>query len=228
MWGLTGRDAATRLGADGPRSACVFQSEGRRGQWLGSVAGDVIRPGLDVEAYGPYVGDLASVVVMGHLQIELPLRSGYDALERIAAGLPLDLVGFNPSLNLDRLRASRHAWLDAHRRHRVYLNTSISPFGDAANLAVLEAMASGAPVVSLADPESPVEHGVTGFVAEDPASLRLHLLELLEDRDLAARLGEAARRRIARDYGVPRFHRQWSALLRSLTDSASNLTQISA
>ncbi len=228
MFGVSPREAATIIDPGGSATICVFDSEGRRAQWQECAPGDVIRPGLDVADFGPYTGDLASVLVMGHLQIELPLLSGYDALERVTAGLPLDLLGFNPALGRDRQLLSRRARVEAYRRHRLYLNTSIAPFGDAANLAVLEAMASGAPVVSRTDPASPVDHGVTGFVGDDPAGLRLHVLELLEDRDLAARLGQAARGRIERDYPAGQFQTRWQSLLGHLIDSSGQLTQISA
>jgi starch synthase len=66
-------------------------------------------------------------------------------------------------------------------------------------LAVLEAMASGTPVVCSRVGGVPeiVEDGVTGFLVEpgDVGELRERLHELLGDRALAARMGAAARER---------------------------------
>lgn len=64
-------------------------------------------------------------------------------------------------------------------------------------LVVLEAMASGTPVVASAvgGVAEIVEHGRTGFLVEpgNTAALRERLEELLRDRKLAARMGAAAR-----------------------------------
>ena len=66
---------------------------------------------------------------------------------------------------------------------------------------MLEAMATGMPVVTLPNPTSPIEDGVNGFVSDDPARLRDGVMELLEDGRKAALLGTAAGRQ--RSNGFP-------------------------
>jgi glycosyltransferase involved in cell wall biosynthesis len=66
-------------------------------------------------------------------------------------------------------------------------------------LAILEYMAGGAPIVATAVGGVPelIEDGVHGLLVgpEDPAALAAGMQRLLEDRELAARLGAAAKER---------------------------------
>jgi hypothetical protein len=232
-FGISAALAAGAIEPTRPDTACVFDSYQQRRSWAeAGLDGEVITPGVDVEAYGLNEGANTQMLTIGGLQAELPLLSGFDTLERLAAGLPLTVLGFNPALGLNRPLLPRRERLDALRTHRLYLNTSVGPLGDGANLFVLEAMASGTPVVTMIDPASPVTHGVHGFVHSDPASLRPHILELLEDGELALKLGRAAREMVRRDYPVSRFISRWDALLTRLTDASSSrnteLRQISA
>jgi glycosyltransferase involved in cell wall biosynthesis len=79
-----------------------------------------------------------------------------------------------------------------------------SVWQDAFPLAVLEAMARGKPVIASRVGGIPemIEHGVHGLLVPpaDEASLSAAIREVLADRDLAARLGEAARRRVAEQF----------------------------
>jgi glycosyltransferase involved in cell wall biosynthesis len=80
--------------------------------------------------------------------------------------------------------------------------------GDSEGLGIvnLEAQAVGVPVVGTRHggiPEA-VEDGVTGLLAEerDPAGLARHILTLLSDAPLRAKMGQAARARIIRDFDL--------------------------
>ena len=102
---------------------------------------------------------------------------------------------------------------EAYRRHRVYVNTTIAPYEDGYALPMLEAMASGMPVVSTGSATSPIEHGINGLAERDLARLRVHVLQLLEDPAFAARLGRAARETIAASFPLTPFLTRWRALL---------------
>lgn len=67
---------------------------------------------------------------------------------------------------------------------------------------IVEAMAHGVPVVALrATAEgSPIEHGVSGFVADNAEEFARYVLRLWRDRVFCAKLGSAARARIAAEY----------------------------
>jgi len=90
-------------------------------------------------------------------------------------------------------------------RAHVFVNpTPAEAFG----LATAEAMGHGLPVVAHASGAGVelVEHGVTGFLvrAADPAELADAIAQLAGDRALAARMGEAGRRRALVRFGAER------------------------
>ena len=67
---------------------------------------------------------------------------------------------------------------------------------------VIEAMAHGVPVIALrnAGQEIPIEHGETGFIAENALEFADYMLRLHSDRPLCRKMGEAARETIARRF----------------------------
>jgi glycosyltransferase involved in cell wall biosynthesis len=69
---------------------------------------------------------------------------------------------------------------------------------------LLEAAASGKPLVGSNVGGIPdyIDHGETGFLfeKENPTDLAAKLLEILGDRNLAARMGQAARARVEREF----------------------------
>ena len=88
------------------------------------------------------------------------------------------------------------------------------------SLALLEAMAAGKPVVATAVSGSieVVEDGVTGVLVppNDPEALARGLIHVLGSPDVARRLGEAGRRRVAQRYTLPTVARAYEALYERL------------
>jgi glycosyltransferase involved in cell wall biosynthesis len=91
------------------------------------------------------------------------------------------------------------------------------PFG----LVFAEAMAMKRPVVGLDSGGAPeiVDHGGSGFLAPrgDVDALAAHLLTLLRDPALRARMGEHGRRRVEESFAPRRFARDAEALYDQLT-----------
>ena len=67
---------------------------------------------------------------------------------------------------------------------------------------VIEAMAHGLPVIAMRSTgqEIPIEHGETGFIAEDAAEFADYILRLHSDRALCHKMGQAARNAIAQHF----------------------------
>ncbi len=98
--------------------------------------------------------------------------------------------------------------IEEMRRCRVYYHDGENEY----TVALLEAMMVGAPIVTCSMPwvERHVQHGVNGFVSDDPARLREYLRLLLYDADLAARMGAESRRIALTRYDEDRWIREWN------------------
>lgn len=165
----------------------------------------VVHNSADPHEYLPWVGDVAcGLRVANHVTSKRAFLA-WDFHEEAMRGLPLRIVGHNPELSgvtaaddwghLKRMLAS----------HRFLVHTADPRYEDGFNMAVLEAMAAGMPVLTNRHPTSIVEHGVTGFIADTPAEMRAHAERLLVDDALARELGENGRRHIERHFSPDRF-----------------------
>jgi len=101
-----------------------------------------------------------------------------------------------------------HDWTELKQilsRHRFFVHTADPNLEDGYNMATLEAMAAGLPVVGNQHPSSPVEHGISGFLSNDPAELHGYAMRLLDDQNLAARMGRAAQKAITEKFAPATF-----------------------
>ncbi|MEW6320988.1 MAG: glycosyltransferase [Acidobacteriota bacterium] len=206
------RAEVVRLIAGAPtRVVCI--SETKRADWdLDAV---VIPPGIDLDDYSGYEGSLARVLRVGNFMKARDLMLGYRDQLAILDGRPSTLLGLNDPEDGAEVRFSR-SWDDlkaCFRSHRVFLNTTVEGFEDGYNLSMLEAMATGMPVVSTANATSPLTDGVDGFVSDDRAYLARRLADLLEDEALARRLGARARETVAATFAMSDFVERWNRVL---------------
>jgi glycosyltransferase involved in cell wall biosynthesis len=160
---------------------------------LGAPEARVVPGGVEIPDTVDEPQDPPHVLFVGRLSEE----KGIDELLEATAGLPRVVVGDGPLR--DRVPdavgfvAPRELGPHFERAAVVACPSRREGYGVVAR----EAMAHGRPVVAtavggLADA---VEDGVTGLLvpSRDPAALRAALVRLLEDAELRARLGTAAR-----------------------------------
>jgi len=174
---------------------------------------DVVAVGIDPGAYPPYSGQQACGLRICNF-IESRRRIWlWDFHARAFEGIPVRLVGHNPNMagvaaceSWDHLKALLQS-------HRFYIHTADPQLEDGFNMASLEAMAAGMPVLGNIHPSSPIQHGVSGFLSNDPDELRHYAEMLLHDRDLAVKMGREARRTVAERFSVSEFK---EAFLRSI------------
>ena len=95
----------------------------------------------------------------------------------------------------------------------IFVNSSVL---DNQPVSVLEAFASGLPVVSTGtgDISAMVRDGETGLIVppQDPAAMAKAVTTLLEDQDRALRMARRARQEIERKYTWPRVCKEWAAV----------------
>jgi glycosyltransferase involved in cell wall biosynthesis len=170
---------------------------------------DIVPLSADPSQYLTWKGDLArGLRIANHIQRRPGIllwefhKKAFDGLPVTLVGRNEDMAGVYPSECWEELKST-------FSRHRFYIHTADPRLEDGYNMAMLEAMAAGLPVLGNYHPTSPVEHGVSGFLSDDPAELRACALRLLADRDLSARMGHAARETIAKRFSAARFRQDF-------------------
>lgn len=199
----------------------VAISEMKRASW--GLDGDVIPPGIDprdFEAAPAYTGDIPAGLTVANLLRERGHMLGAAELEAGLAGLRWTVLGTNPALSAAPA-ANWPALLEAYRTHRFYAHATLAPWEDGYNLAMLEAMAVGQPVVAWANPTSPITEGIDGFVAEDPETFGYWARRLLGDPGLARRIGAAAQAMVFERFPADAFAARWRAALEGAAASRS-------
>lgn len=126
--------------------------------------------------------------------------------------LPIRVVGKSPGFSepaesIEHLREIYHS-------SRIFINTSIhSPVPTV----LMEAMACGCAVVSTETCMIPeiIEHGVNGFMSNDPQELRKYAKILMQDEELAKKLGRNAQKTIKEKYNLEIHMSKWNKLFYS-------------
>lgn len=163
-----------------------------------------------------YGGDIErGLVVTNHL-VRRGRRMGADLFASLRETVPLDLVGMGSSA-LGGIGEVDHPQLPALAARYRFLFSPVRY--SSLSLSTIEAMMAGVPVVALATAEmaTVVAHGVSGFAVTDTRRLADAMRALLDDRGLAERLGNAARRSALERFSIARFGADWDAALRHVT-----------
>ncbi|MGO8791589.1 MAG: glycosyltransferase [Terriglobia bacterium] len=166
---------------------------------------DVVPFYADASDYFPYRGELARGLRVANQISRKSQVLLWDFHQQAFDGIPVTLVGRND--DMPGVTPARD-WTDLKgilSKHRFFIHTAHPRYEDGYNMATLEAMAAGLPVLGNRHPTSPIIHGVSGFLSDDPSELRAFAIELINDHDLAARMGRAARDTVAREFSPSVF-----------------------
>jgi 2-polyprenyl-3-methyl-5-hydroxy-6-metoxy-1,4-benzoquinol methylase/Tfp pilus assembly protein PilF len=197
----------------------VYISESKRDDY--GIPGRVILPGIDVDAWGGYRGETSQIIRVGNTMRQRDLMFDVDFQEACCGDLPCRVVGTNPLIPGSAPTTSVKDLLEVYRSNRCLLHVSRAAYEDGYNLAMLEAMAIGMPVVSLANKTSPISDGQDGFASYDSDVLRGRLKELLENQDLAREIGARGRDTVADKFPLSRFTECWRSAILEAADKNS-------
>ncbi len=189
----------------------VFISEKKRQDW--GLKGELILPGIDVSEYNGYRGDKKTVLQVGNLLQERDLMMGYSTSQEIVGNHPLMTLGFNPNIPDSHLSKGFEDLLENFRSCRVFINSTVDEYEDGYNLSMLEAMATGMPVVSTSNKSSPIEDGENGYVSKDLKYLNQRIEFLLKNPEEARRIGQRAKKTIKEKFPLDRFLDSWHKVI---------------
>jgi len=168
------------------------------------VRGDAVTFFADPHEYLPASYERpVGLRVANHVQSKRVFLN-WDLHEAAFTGLPVTLIGHNPEVGV-QAAANWDALKTEFASHRFFIHTADPRFEDGYNMASIEAMAAGLPVIGNRHPTSPIKHGVDGFLSDDPRELRTYAERLLDDVALARRMGAAARATVERHFTATRF-----------------------
>ena len=200
-----------------PAALVVHVTHYNRLMWdCGDVPTTVVEHGVPEPPPGvTWTGELERALVVVNNIGTRGRRLGADIVERLRHEVPLDIVGMGAEEvgGLGEVPPPDLAAFAA--RYRVFVHpiryTSLG-------LALCEALMLGMPVVGLATTELPtvLTHGRDGLLTADVDALAGHVRALLDDRDLAARIGGAGRDTARRRFSLARFRADWDRVLRDL------------
>lgn len=193
----------------------VFISPYARSDW--NLDGTTIDQGINLAEMGPYQGTEPSLLTVGNtLHRE---HFAFDDLMQIRKQVPVKIFGVNPSIPDCRPSKNWEELRSLYCQNRAYLNLTREP-EDGHNLAVLEAMGSGMPVISLKHRSTPIRNGENGFLVENVSEAVERAKQLLANLDLAQSLGRCARDTVERKFSSEVFRERWNELMARSTRSA--------
>ncbi len=196
----------------------LFISEYSRNKWgWNENEADVIHHGIDTELFKPTdIERTNHVLSVVNDWVARQWCCNFNGWQRITQGLPVHPVGDTPGLSQPAKDVNE--LVKEYQSSQVFINTStISPIPTS----LLEAMSCGCAVVSTATCMIPevIEDGVNGFISNDESVLRDRLNLLLNDKDLARKMGEKARETIVSKLSMDKFVASWNAVF----DKASGI-----
>lgn len=186
----------------------IFISDYDESTW--PMSGVVIDQGIPVDEMYDYRGDKVSLLVVGNaLKRE---HFDFDSLMKLREKIPVKIVGQTSGMTDSQPARDWSELRKFYSEYRVFLNITREP-EKGYNLATLEAMATGMPVISLDHRFTPIKDGWNGYLVKDFDGLVERSRLLLNDIELARRLGENARKTVIERYHVDSFVERWNAVL---------------
>jgi hypothetical protein len=179
-----------------------------------NIGAPIVPCGVDVDGYLPHDGRLAAGIRVANQIGARREILHWSFHEQAFRDVPMRLVGHNP--DMPGVAPADH-WDHLKKllsEHRFFVHTAHPELEEGYNMATVEAMAAGLPVLGNRHPASPIEHGKSGFLSDDPDELADHAKTLLRDPELARRMGQAARETARARFSIAQFVDNFRAVAR--------------
>jgi hypothetical protein len=195
------------------------------------MADDIVPFGVDPDEYPPCTAEFACGLRISDFIQRRQRFLLWDFHQKAFEGIPVAIIGHNPEMSE---AAPCECWDHLKKMlssYRFYIHTAHPALEDGCNMATLEAMAAGLPVLGNCHPSSPVQHGVTGFLSDDPREVLRFARLLLADRQLALDMGRKARKFVAERFSKAAFKEAFTrsietARLKRRREVAAPVTEI--
>lgn len=191
----------TYLASVGGHAIAISRMKAR--SW--GVTHAIVQNSADPESYLEHTGELACGLRVANHITSKRVFLAWDFHASAMEGIAMKLVGHNP--DMPNVRAAE-SWDDLKHdfaRHRFYVHTADPRYEDGFNMAMLEAMAAGLPVLTNRHPTTIVEHGRTGFICDSPEDMHRRAEELLANPGMAKEMGERGQYLVRTTYSPMRF-----------------------
>ncbi|MGC8677479.1 MAG: glycosyltransferase [Hydrogenobaculum sp.] len=175
-----------------------------------NMDGFVITPGQDIAEFEDSDFSINKLLVVGNNLHRHYFR--FSLLNKIVKKFPIDIVGFNPKIPISKKAKNFEELIYSYKTHKAYLYLANEP-EEGFNLSLLEAMASGLPVITMYHPTSPIIHGYNGLVAFNEKEYMEYCEELLNNDSLAKVLGKNAKETIKTQFSIQEFARKWKYVI---------------
>lgn len=166
----------------------------------------------DTDFLQGYQGSIPQGLRVANHLVEKGVALNLEFYTSLVEGFDVRLVGLNPRLNTQPAEGQEEL-RQLYQSYRYYIHTASEGLEDGYNLASLEAMATGMPVVCNQHPTAPIVDGKHGFISSDVTYLQEKMRVLEANRNLARTLGAEARRYVLANHSRSQFDRQWTETL---------------
>lgn len=186
----------------------IFISEFARESWGFDENETVICNSIDHDFFKPMeVESDETVFTVQNDFINRDYCLNYQGWQRIINGFNGKVLG--ETQGLSEAASSLEHLREEYNKCAVYINTTTE---SQMPTAILEAMACGKPVVSTATCSIPsfIKHGENGFLTNDEAEFRNYINQLLEDKELRLKIGQAARDTVLDIFSEQKYIDNWN------------------
>ncbi len=191
----------------------VAVSESKRKSW--GLKSDVVLNGVKINDYPAWEGNIpVGIRVANQISLKQNVLL-WKFHEEAFKNIPIKIMGYNPDMPGIEPAAGWNDLKNNLKSHRFFVHTADPALEDGFNMAVFEAMAAGLPIIGNQHPTSPITHGVNGYLASSPQELAKYALRLINDRQLAMRMGSAARDLAKKKFSSHRFARNFQRAIKT-------------